>query len=164
MRALTRLYTRRYAETQRAPNGMRYRDWLCVFANEQVIEKAKLDAHVLHITGSYHEALVPWRRDAAGTTELVLTRSSLPLEQRVMHDRAQADGPSRFTSFVRSAKARLLQDLKSLPIPQGARCHINRTNTSFYEDESAGQILLVYAPDEAERLEFVSMTLLPPAK
>lgn len=91
-------------------------------------------------------------------------RSSLPLEQRVMHDRAHTQQqqlpPPRFTCFVRSAKARLLQDLKGLPIPDNARSHINRANTSFYEDERAGQILLVYAPDEAERLEFVSMTLL----
>jgi hypothetical protein len=114
---------------------------------------------------------VPWRRDATGATELVLARSSLPLEQRVMHDRAgqptagkQQQQPSRFTCFVRSAKARLLQDLKTLPQQAGQTTPsiIQRTNTSFYEDERAGQILLVYAPDGSDRLEFVSMALLAP--
>lgn len=79
-----------------------------------------------------------------------------------MHDRTPGvQQPSRFTCFVRSAKARLLQDLKTLPTPSEALAHINRSNTSFYEDERAQQILLVYAPDGAERLEFVSMALLP---
>jgi hypothetical protein len=82
-----------------------------------------------------------------------------------MHDRSPAaaqHGPSRFACFTRSAKARLLQDLKTLPKPGDASAMIHRTNTSFYEDERAGQVLLVYAPDGCERLEFVHMTLLPP--
>ena len=133
-------------------------------AGRQVIEKAKLDAHILDIA-SYHEALVPWRRPHSA--ELVLVRSSLPLEQRVMHDRspqnAAQPAPSRFACFTRSAKARLLQDLKTLPRQQqDDAALIHRTNTSFYEDERAGQVLLVYAPDGCERLEFVHMTLLPP--
>jgi hypothetical protein len=85
-----------------------------------------------------------------------------------MHDRsppAAQPAPSRFACFTRSAKARLLQDLKTLPKPGGdpsSSAMIHRTNTSFYEDERAGHILLVYAPDGCERLEFVHMALLPP--
>ena len=102
---------------------------------------------------------------------MVLARSSLPLEQRVMHDRSPT-GVSRYTAFVRSAKARLLQDLKLLPVrdepgidrqnPVGGEQNagIDRQNLSLYEDEPSGQILLVYAPNNAKQLEFVSLTLL----
>lgn len=159
--------TRRYAETQLAPNGLRYREWLTVFANPHAIEKVRLDAHVLDVT-EYHQAIHPWRTDSTGVVETILVRSSLPLEQRVLHDRTPADsGVPRFTRFVRACKARLTQDLKALPVrehSQATREHsqaqIKRTNTSFYEDERAKQILLVYAPDGSHQLEFISMTLL----
>ena len=151
---------RRYSETQQAPNGLRFREWLTVFANEDVIEKVKLDSHILDITQHY-EAHIPWRRDATGAVENVLALSSLPLEQRVMHDRAPTDaGISRFTAFVRSCKARLLQDLKALPTRGEQPAIINRVNTSFYLNEPSNQILLVYAPDNAQQLEFVCMTLM----
>lgn len=138
---------------------------MCTFANKDVIEKCRLEAHILDIAG-YHQALVPWKSAATGAVELVLTRSSLPIEQRVMHDRTPQDqkpGVSRFTAFVRSCKARLLQDLKVLGV-RGEPTTIERHNTSFYEDELAGQILLVYAPDGGTQLEFVSMSLLPTSK
>lgn len=165
----------RYAETQLAPNGLRYRDWVCTFADSEHIEKARLESHVLDIT-TYHQALTPWRRDSTGATEMVLARSSLPLEQRVMHDRTPPNaGVSRFTAFVRSAKARLLQDIKLLPIrtealdpirkegpePNPTTNNIDRQNITFYEDEASGQILLVYAPNNAKQLEFISLALLP---
>ena len=49
----------RYAETQLATNGLRYRDWLCVFADDSHLEKCKLEGHILDIT-QFHQALVPW--------------------------------------------------------------------------------------------------------
>jgi hypothetical protein len=154
------LFFFRYSETQTAPNGLRYREWLTVFANESHIEKVKLDAHILDIT-EYHQACIPWKRDATGAVENVLARSSLPLEQRVMHDRAQNPaGTSRFTAFVRSCKARLLQDIKTLPTRGDQPSPINRVNASFYLNEAANQILLVYAPDNSQQLEFVSMSLM----
>ena len=159
--ALARLNTlpaHRYSETQTAPNGLRYRDWICTFANTQAVEKHRLDSHILDIT-SYHQALAPWRRDSTGATEMVLARSSLPLEQRVMHDRSPPDVP-RFTAFVRSAKARLLQDIKLLPVRDQPSPGIDRQNLTLYEDEPSGQILLVYAPNGSKQLEFVSLTLL----
>lgn len=84
----------------------------------------------------------------------------MPLEQRVLHDRTPADaGVSRFTCFVRSCKARLTQDLKTLPTREDTPVTIARVNTSFYENEPAGQAILVYAPDGSKQLEFVCMTL-----
>ena len=171
----------RYSETQTAPNGLRYRDWVCVYASDTRLEKCKLEAHILDIN-QVHQSMVPWHRHTPGTTsadkpsmEYVMVRSSLPLEQRVLHDRAgatpssnEADpshttttSPSRFTSFVRSVKARLLQDLKLLPLrnpeTDGA---IDRQNLTLYTDEPAGQVLLVYTPEQGQQLEFISFSLL----
>jgi hypothetical protein len=83
-----------------------------------------------------------------------------------MHDRTPANaGVSRFTAFVRSAKARLLQDVKLLPIrtegQEPATPAIDRHNITFYEDEASGQILLVYTPNGAKQLYFISLTLMP---
>ena len=143
-----------------------------MFASPQTIEKARLDAHVLDVT-EYHQALHPWRRDSTGRVESILVRSSLPLEQRVLHDRTPLDaGVPRYACFVRSCKARLTQDLKSLPSREDSPAltsqtasgqaqtkQTSRTNATFYEDERANQILLVYAPDGSKQLEFVCMTL-----
>ena len=170
----------RYSETQTAPNGLRYRDWVCVYASDTRLEKCKLEAHILDIN-QVHQSMVPWHRHTPGTTsttdkpsmEYVTVRSSLPLEQRVLHDRAgatsssssssstEADAsPTRFTSFVRSVKARLLQDLKLLPLrnpeTDGA---IDRQNLTLYTDEPAGQVLLVYTPEQGKQLEFISFSL-----
>lgn len=97
-------------------------------------------------------------------------RSSLPLEQRVLHDRTPPTAAvSDFTAFVRSAKARLVQDLKLLPTRGGlASAGIERHNITFYEDEPARQVLLVYAPNTTTaagtaQLEFISLSLLSPS-
>ena len=102
-------------------------------------------------------------------------RSSLPLEQRVLHDRTPptaAKEVSDFTAFVRSAKARLVQDLKLLPTrdPTSTAAGIERHNITFYEDEPARQVLLVYAPNTTNttttgttQLEFISLSLLSPS-
>ncbi len=90
---------------------------------------------------------------------MVLARSSLPWEQRVLHDRLpKGSGVSRFTAFVRAAKARLLQDVNNLPV-RSERNTIERQNMSFYHDEFAKQVLLVYSPTGTNELEFVSLSL-----
>jgi hypothetical protein len=157
----------RYSETQTCPNGVRYRDWICTYASPDALEKCRLDSHVLSIA-SYHQAFVPWKRDHSRTLEWICVRSSLPLEQRVLHDRSEPS-TQRFQAFVRSVKARLLQDLKSLPLPDTVdppspdQPHpIDRQNVSTYTDEASSQVLVVYAPNGATQLEFVSMSLVGP--
>jgi hypothetical protein len=150
---------RRYAETQLASNGLRYRDWLTVFASDQALEKCRLEGHVLDIAAC-HQAVVPFRAPGR-PLQWVGMRSSLPLEQRVLHDRTPpGSGVSPFTAFARACKARLLQDLKNLPLPPDAT--LERHNVSVYEDERARSLLVVYAPTTTadKRLEFVCMTLL----
>ena len=95
----------------------------------------------------------------------VCMRSSLPLEQRVLHDRTPPDsGVSAFTCFVRACKARLLQDLKNLPNPAPDTL-LERHNVTVYEDEASNSLLVVYAPvTNDRRLEFVCMTLMASRK
>lgn len=104
-----------------------------------------------------------------------MSRSSLPLEQRILHDRpppttADPTTPAnRFAAFTRSVKARLLQDLKLLPVPDEKLFHVERHNVTVYTDEPSQHILVVYAPTPLpdasptnSSLEFVAFTLLPP--
>jgi hypothetical protein len=133
---------------------------VCTFASPTNVDKCRLEAHVLDIT-EYHQALVPWRTPT--TTQTVLMRSSLPLEQRVLHDRTPKDSSGGFTAFVRSAKARLIQDLKLLPTRGDTPTTTERHNVTFYEDEPGNQVLLVYAPNGSTRLEFISLSLLAPS-
>ena len=165
----------RYAETQQAVNGVRYRDWVALYANDRNIEKAKLDSHVLEIA-RYYETQIPWRRETDQRLEWILARSSLPLDPRVLRDinpaQKPADSPQpapldRFTAFTRAVKGRFLQDLKLLPVPNTPERNttLQRANTSVYTDEPSLQVLIVYAPDDAEspeqaRLHFVSLALL----
>lgn len=151
-----------------------------MYASDAKLEKCKLEGHVLDIT-SAHQALVPWHRqqqDNTSPTEYVVMRSSLPVEQRVLHDRvsrADKENVSRFTAFVRSVKARLLQDLKLLPVRDPSLEVIDRQNVTVYTDEPAGQVLVVYSPvlisqhptasilhPHEPRLEFVSFSLPQP--
>jgi len=142
---------------------------VCVYASDSRLEKCKLEGHILDITQA-HQALVPWNRQSnqIGPVEYVVARSSLPLEQRVLHDRSPPDeaGISRFTAFSRSVKARLLQDLKLLPLRNPETDTLDRQNITVYLDEPGNQILLVYAPTTTcttpaseQRLEFISFNL-----
>ena len=153
----------RYAETQQASNGMRHRDWLCLYASEKSVEKCKLDSHVLDIA-RYYECRFPWKRGADQPIEWVLARSSLPLDPRVLRDigpSAASPEPDRFTAFTRAVKGRFLQDLKLLPVPDPHRDTLQRANTSVYTDEPSLQVLIVYAPDDGQgRLQFVSLGLM----
>jgi hypothetical protein len=89
------------------------------------------------------------------------------LEQRVLHDRSEP-ATQRFTAFVRSVKARLLQDLKALPLrgqPADQGQAIDRQNVTTYIDEPSNHVMVVYAPNAVDgheaQLEFVSMSLVP---
>ena len=156
---LTPILCLRFAETQTASNGLRYRDWVCTYASDRALDKCRLEAHIVDIT-HIHQSLVPWKRN--DKLEWALVRSSLPLEQRVLHDRSSqpdANNDSRFQAFVRSCKARLLQDIKCLPVSDEAS--VERKNVTHYADEAAQQFLVVYSPTGSSALQFVSVTLLP---
>ena len=63
---------------------------------------------------------------------------------------------------MRATKARLLQDLKTLPMRDNQTV-IDRQNISVYPDDTAQQVLVTYAPTGSQQLEFICFTLLDPA-
>lgn len=62
---------------------------------------------------------------------------------------------------MRATKARLLQDLKALPMRDG-QTSVERLNISVYPDDITQQVLVTYAPNGSQQLEFVSFCLLDP--
>ncbi len=115
----------------------------------------------------YYQTKLPYKRAQGGPLEYVLARSSLPLDARVLRDigvgpdTLAGGGVDCFTSFTRAVKGRFLQDLKLLPVPDPDTHVVQRINTSVYIDEPSLQVLVVYAPDGQDRLQFVSLSLLP---
>lgn len=104
---------------------------------------------------------MPFKRSLDQPLEWVLARSSLPLDSRILHDISSDGALDRFTAFTRAVKGRFLQDLKLLPVSDPDTHTIQRGNTSVYTDEPSLQALVVYAPDGQDRLQFVSLSLLP---
>ena len=153
----------RYAETQTASNGTRYRDWVSMLSNERGNQKSRLDSHVVKYDRLF-ETMFPWQR-ADGQLEWVSVASTVQPDLRVLHDRSVAvagddQEKSRFRTFVSSVKARFLQDLKLLPVRHESH-RVERANTSVYMDEGAGQVLICYAPtgDDQKRVEFLALGL-----
>ena len=153
----------RYAETQTASNGTRYRDWVSMLSNERGNQKSRLDSHVVKYDRLF-ETMFPWQR-AEGQLEWVSVASTVQPDLRVLHDRSVAvagddQEKSRFRTFVSSVKARFLQDLKLLPVRHESH-RVERANTSVYMDEGAGQVLICYAPtgDDQKRVEFLALGL-----
>ena len=94
----------------------------------------------------------------------MVSRSSLPLEQRVLRDHtppAHTTTVPKFTAFVRATKARILQDLKNLPMRDGHSV-IERQNVTVFPDETTQQVLVIYSPNDSRQLEFISFALLDP--
>lgn len=143
----------RYAETQVGSNGSRHRDWVSVYADDETIQKCRLDSHTVELT-EVHNMLFPWKRESKD--DWVAVASTVPCQPRVLHDRL--DEKDNFKAFRNSVKGRMLQDLKLLPVRDPAKHRVERTNVSFYEDEHAKQVIIAYAPtgDEKNRIELMA--------
>lgn len=153
-----------------------------------------------------YECVFPWRKKGVGgALDIVRVRSSItPLTGARVFDNLHpsaysttattttttataasttAKTATRFDEFSRAVRARMLQDLRLLPVNDPSTHVVERHNVSVYTSPpasatEAGEILLVYSPttsslippllsatdgDETplQRLEFVSFTLLP---
>ena len=75
----------RYAETQTASNGTRYRDWVSMLENERGNQKSRLDSHVVKYDTLY-ETMFPWQRSDS-KLECVSVSSTLNPDLRVLRDR-----------------------------------------------------------------------------
>ena len=144
----------RYAETQLADNGARFRDWLVVHADPRAPQRCRLDSHTAETDKVYY-TLFPWINQDA--TTWVRVASSVEPELRVLAQRGKGDVTER---LLQSVKARFLQDLKLLPVRDPAH-RVERAHTTVYTDPSAGQVMVSYAPTGAGRIEFMLFSPVP---
>ena len=144
----------RYAETQLADNGARFRDWLVVHADARAPQRCRLDSHTTETDKVYY-TLFPWINQDA--TTWVRVASSVEPELRVLAPRGKGDVTER---LLQSVKARFLQDLKLLPVRDPAH-RVERAHTTVYTDPSAGQVMVSYAPTGAGRIEFMLFSPVP---
>ena len=144
----------RYAETQLAENGARFRDWLVVHADPRAPQRCRLDSHTAETDKVYY-TLFPWINQDA--TTWVRVASSVEPELRVLAPRGKGDVTER---LLQSVKARFLQDLKLLPVRDPAH-RVERAHTTVYADPSAGQVMVSYAPTGAGRIEFMLFSPVP---
>ena len=123
---------------------MRYRDWLCVYADHDRMEKCRLEAHAVRVDGLHH-SLMAWRKPD-GSVGWIQVRSSLPMP---CYGALQSPhGPSfktLFQGFSYAINARYYQDLSPLPTYEQGQ-PVQRHNAAYYTDEREGHVLIVYSP------------------
>ena len=129
----------RYAETQTAFNGTRYRDWVSIYRSGQDHFKSRLSSHHIQITQLFHTHF-PVSQNNKHTW--VSVASTLPTETRVLR---HLGGKNPLEALRRSVENRFMHDTKLLPTwsPEDT---IDASSVSVYSDPSANQVLLVYAP------------------
>lgn len=147
----------RYAETQTAGNGERFRDWVTVHAEGDTTQKVRLDSHTVRLS-ELHFTHFPWRR-ADGRLQWVGVAASVCPNLLVLHERI-ADNKDDFKGLLASVKSRVLQDLKLLPVRDESH-RVERVNTSVYGDATTGQVLVAYAPtgDAESRVEIMAFEM-----
>jgi len=141
----------RYAETQRAEtDGFRYRDWVCVFADDRHLEKCRLEAHALPLAGM-HEAVVPWIQRGAHRG-WVTVRSSLPFQDLAILTRSARPADT----LAAHLRARYSLDPSLLPT-RSPTDTVERQNLAVYSDGL--ETCIAYSPTPRQgppRLEFVA--------
>jgi len=144
----------RYAETQRAENGLRFRDWVTIYRHFDDVHRSRLASHHLLITMLFHTHFPMSRPD--GGYAWVSVASTLPAETRVLR---HLGGKTRLEALKRSVENRFVNDPKLLPVwSHGDR--IDQADMEVYTDNEAEQIAVVYAPNAPDgtrkRLELIS--------
>jgi len=144
----------RYAETQRAENGQRYRDWVTVYQSADELHQSRLASHHVLTTMLFHTHF-PFAR-ADGGYSWVSVASTLPAETRVLR---HIGGKTRLEALKRSVENRFVNDSKLLPVwSQGDR--VDQMDVEVYTDPEAEQVAVIYAPVSPDggrkRLELIS--------
>lgn len=175
---ITHAPPRRYAETQQASNGGRYRDWVCLLysGESMAVEKARLESHVIQGITETYDCSIPW-----GAQHTACIRSSLPVSTNTLDN---LTGPTKtdcsFDAFSRAVRTHFSSGKTRLPVRDPSRDFIARvTATSnpavvIYSDPTCQQLLVVYSPKSAPlepatsgpvaRLEFIQLVLVPAVK
>ena len=139
----------RYAETQLADNGARFRDWLVVHADARAPQRCRLDSHTAEADRLFYTTY-PWTGDDRAA-DWVRVASSVEPELRVLAAKGKGDPADR---LLASVKARFLQDLKLLPVRDPSH-RVERAHTSVYVDKKRAQVMISYAPTGSTRIEFM---------
>ena len=159
----------RYAETQRADNGLRYRDWLTMFRSFDDLQRSRLAAHHVFTDQLFHTHFPVIASntsanhgdpDSNQACTWVSVASTLPAEMRVLR---QTTGKTPTDALKGSVVGRFINDLKLLPVWNHEDV-IDPVNVEVYSDEDSKQVAIVYAPragesGERRRLEMISFRL-----
>ena len=153
----------RYAEVQQGANGARYRDWISVYADRDVIQKVKLDSHVFRV-GALYSTFFPWKRGDGGLTWVPVQSSvSVPPTLLCEPKLSPASQPATLAALASSVRAKYLQDLTALPTERDGD-KVERSDVSVYTDDEAQQVMLAYAPLGAERIHVIAFAIPTPGR
>jgi hypothetical protein len=143
----------RYAESQIASNGIRFRDWLTMFQDENDLHRCRLASHHVKINEIFH---THFPVSEASGYKWVSVASTLPTETRVLRS---LGGKTGLDALKRSVENRFMNDPKLLPLWHPTDT-VKQAHMEIYTDESACQVAIVYAPIAADgterRLELMS--------
>lgn len=139
----------RYAERQTADNGMRFRDWLTVFREDDDLHRCRLASHEVLASETYSTHFpveVPATASAAHHMDSrfswVSVTSTLPAETRTLR---YLGGQTVTDALKRSVDNRFMNDGKLLPV-RNVGDKVDRSNMEIYSDEASGQVVIAYAP------------------
>lgn len=143
----------RYAEQQSADNGMRFRDWLTVYREDDELHRCRLASHEVLVgeTFSTHfpvEIPVTASSSPSPSPSLstkfswVSVASTLPAETRTLR---HLGGQTVTEALKRSVDNRFMNDSKLLPV-RNVGDKVDRSNMEIYSDEASNQVLIAYAP------------------
>jgi hypothetical protein len=148
----------RYAESQLASNGLRYRDWLTVYKSGNDLHRSRLASHHVWINELFH---THFPMGEPGSYAWVSVASTLPTETRVLR---HLGGNASLEMLRRSVENRFLNDTKLLPVWHPTDS-VKQSHVEIYTDEEACQVAIVYAPVAVDgtnrRLELISFRPMP---
>jgi hypothetical protein len=143
----------RYAESQIASNGVRFRDWLTVYKDGNDLHRCRLASHHVKVNELFH---THFPVGEAGGYTWVSVASTLPTETRVLR---HLGGKTDLETLRRSVENRFMNDPKLLPVWHPTDT-VAQSHMEIYADEGACQVAIVYAPVSADgterRLELMS--------
>jgi hypothetical protein len=144
----------RYAESQLAANGLRFRDWLTMHRCEAgEMQRCRLASHHVKINELFH---THFPVSVANGYTWVSVASTLPTETRVLR---HLGGRTDLDTLKRSVENRFMNDPKLLPTWHPTDT-VKQSHMEIYSDEAACQVAIVYAPTSADgterRLELIS--------
>ena len=143
----------RYAESQLASNGVRFRDWLTMFKDGNDLHRCRLASHHIKINELFHTHFPVSESEGYAWVSVA---STLPTETRVLR---RLGGKTDLEMLKRSVENRFMNDTKLLPVWHPTDT-VQQSHVEIYTDEKACQVAIVYAPmstDGTERkLELMS--------